>query len=57
MGKPFKYVVTCSISQKAGAGLHAAACARWNPKTDGRLGVHWESETVLALVTVFWVAI
>ncbi|GAB4812995.1 hypothetical protein N2152v2_000041 [Parachlorella kessleri] len=57
MGKPFKYVITCSITQRAGAGLHAASCTRWNPKTDGKLGVHWESETVLALVAVYWAAI
>jgi dynein light chain Tctex-type 1 len=89
MGKPFKYVVTCSITQvrhcapvhvycaclslasarspktagfaramqRAGTGLHAAACMRWNPKTDGKLGVHWESETVLALVTIYWAAV
>lgn len=57
MAKPFKYVVTCSISQRAGAGLHAAASMRCNPKTDGKLGVHWENETVMALVTVYWVAV
>eukprot|EP00887_Chlorella_sp_A99_P003474 scaffold7.g3474.t1 len=55
--KPFKYVVTVNLCQKAGAGLHAASSARWNPKTDGKLCVHWESATVSALVVVYWVAV
>ncbi len=28
LNKPFKYVVTCNLTQKAGAGLHAASCTR-----------------------------
>lgn len=54
--KPFKYVVTCNLSQKAGAGLHAASCQRWNDKTDGKLTVPWENDTMLILVTVYWLA-
>ena len=41
LSKPFKYVITCNLSQKAGAGLHAASCTRWNDKTDGKLTVQW----------------
>lgn len=41
LNKPFKYVITCNLSQKAGAGLHAASCTRWNDKTDGKLTVQW----------------
>ncbi|EFN57169.1 hypothetical protein CHLNCDRAFT_21434 [Chlorella variabilis] len=55
--KPMKYICHVSLTQRAGAGLHAASCSRWNQKTDGLLSVHWESQTVLALVTVFWVAL
>ena len=55
--KPFKYVVTCNLSQKAGAGLHAASCQRWNEKTDGKITVPWENDTMLILVTVYWLAI
>ncbi|KAL4854533.1 Dynein light chain Tctex-type 1 [Chlorella vulgaris] len=55
--KPMKYVCKVGLTQRSGAGLHAACCSRWNPKTDGQLSVHWESQTVLVLVTVFWVAL
>lgn len=55
--KPFKYVVTCNLSQKTGAGLHAATSTRMNEKTDGRLTVQWENDTMFILVTVYWLAI
>ncbi|PRW34101.1 dynein light chain Tctex-type 1 [Chlorella sorokiniana] len=54
--KPFKYVCHVSLTQRCGAGMHAASCQRYNPKTDGLLSVHWESATVLCLATVFWCA-
>ena len=57
LSKPFKYVVTCNLTQKAGAGLHAASCTRWNDKTDGKLTVQWENNTMIVLVTVYWLAI
>jgi dynein light chain Tctex-type 1 len=54
VGKPFKYIVTCNLMQKAGAGLHAASCTRSNEKTDGKLTVQWENNTMIVLVTVYW---
>jgi dynein light chain Tctex-type 1 len=57
LNKPFKYVVTCNLTQKAGAGLHAASCTRWNDKSDGKLTVQWENQTMIILVTVYWLAI
>ena len=56
LNKPFKYVVTCNMTQKAGAGLHTASCTRWNEKTDGKMSVQWENQTMLILVTVYWLA-
>ena len=57
LNKPFKYVLTCNLTQKAGAGLHAATCTRWSDKTDGKLSVQWENSTMTVLVTVYWLAI
>ena len=56
LGKPYKYVVTCGLGQRAGAGLHAASCARWNPRTDGTAAVLWHNDAVQGLVSVHWVA-
>jgi dynein light chain Tctex-type 1 len=57
LNKPFKYVLTCNLTQKAGAGLHAATCTRWSDKIDGKLSVQWENSTMTVLVTVYWLAI
>uniref|UniRef100_A0A8D1DHW1 Dynein light chain Tctex-type 1 n=1 Tax=Sus scrofa TaxID=9823 RepID=A0A8D1DHW1_PIG len=35
LGKPFKYIVTCVIMQKNGAGLHTASSCFWDSSTDG----------------------
>jgi hypothetical protein len=35
LNKPFKYVVTCVIMQKNGAGLHTASSCYWDNTTDG----------------------
>jgi len=51
--KPYKYVVTCIIMQKNGAGLHTASTCLWDPKTDGNCSVRWENDTMHAIVTVF----
>jgi len=52
-GKPYKYVVTCIIMQKNGAGLHTASTCFWDTKTDGSCSVRWDNDTMHAIVTVF----
>eukprot|EP00955_Chlamydomonas_euryale_P084846 364013-Chlamydomonas_euryale.AAC.2 len=53
LNKPFKYIATCNLTQKAGAGLHGAHCTRWNEKTDGKLTVQVDHATMIIL-TVAW---
>nr|CAI5845990.1 unnamed protein product [Callosobruchus analis]CAI5855092.1 unnamed protein product [Callosobruchus analis] len=55
--KQFKYVVTCSIMQKTGAGLHTASSCYWDSATDGTCTVRWENKTMYCVVTVFGLAI
>lgn len=38
MGKSYKYIVTCIIMQKNGAGLHTSAGAFWDGRKDGSFG-------------------
>ena len=38
--KPFKYIVTCVIMQKNGAGLHTASSCYWDNSTDGEETCH-----------------
>ncbi|CAH8589679.1 unnamed protein product [Dicrocoelium dendriticum] len=57
LGKPFKYVVTCVIMQKSGAGLHTASSCYWDSSTDGSCTVKWENKSMYFIVTVFGLAI
>jgi len=51
--KPFKYIVTCIIMQRNGAGLHTASTCYWDTKTDGSCSVRWDNPQIHAIVTVF----
>ncbi|XP_058286088.1 dynein light chain Tctex-type 1-like [Hylobates moloch] len=52
LGKPFKYIVTCVIIQKngAGAGSHMASSCFWDSSTDGSYTVRWENKTMYCIV-------
>uniref|UniRef100_A0A803SLA5 Dynein light chain Tctex-type 3 n=1 Tax=Anolis carolinensis TaxID=28377 RepID=A0A803SLA5_ANOCA len=34
LGKTYKYIVTCAVMQKCGAGLHTASSCFWDTTTD-----------------------
>ncbi|TNJ27447.1 Dynein light chain [Giardia muris] len=55
--KPYKYLVTCTLMQKTGAGLHTACSAYWDTTTDGVAIVRWENRALYCVVTVFGVAL
>jgi len=57
LGKPFKYIVTCVIMQKNGAGLHTASSCFWDNSTDGSCTVRWENKTMYCIVSVFGLSI
>lgn len=42
--KPYKYIVTCQIMQKTGAGIHTALSCYWNPQDDNLAQVVWPNE-------------
>ncbi|XP_065224708.1 dynein light chain Tctex-type 1 [Planococcus citri] len=57
LNKPFKYIVTSTIMQKNGAGLHSASSCYWDNNTDGSCTVRWENKTMYCIVSVFGLAI
>lgn len=57
LNKPFKYVVTCVIMQRNGAGLHTAASCFWDNDTDGSRTVRWENKSMYCVVTAFGLAL
>eukprot|EP00050_Salpingoeca_kvevrii_P005993 m.286859 g.286859 ORF g.286859 m.286859 type:complete len:125 (-) comp11657_c0_seq1:189-563(-) len=57
LNKPFKYIVTATLMQKNGAGLHTASSCYWDNSTDGSCTVRWENKTMYVIVSVFGLAI
>lgn len=55
--RPYKYLVSCVIMQKNGAGLHTACSCYWDATTDGVAAVRWENRSMYCITTVFGVAI
>lgn len=55
LARPFKFVVTANVGQKAGAGMHIVSATIWDDHTDGSASVQWSNTGILALVSVFWV--
>ncbi|XP_068198239.1 dynein light chain Tctex-type 1 [Antennarius striatus] len=55
--KPFKYIVTCIIMQKNGAGLQTASTCFWDNATDGSCTVRWENKSMYCIISVFGLAI
>ncbi|XP_038582935.1 dynein light chain Tctex-type 1-like [Micropterus salmoides] len=57
LGKSFKYIVTCIIMQKNGAGLQTASACFWENSTDGSCAVRWENKSMYCIVNVFGLGI
>ena len=55
--KPFKYIVTCIIYQKNGAGLQVSSSCYWDPTLDGSTTYKIENKTMYIIVSVFGLAI
>ncbi|XP_007892979.1 dynein light chain Tctex-type 1 isoform X1 [Callorhinchus milii] len=53
LAKPFKYIVTCVIMQKNGAGLHTASSCFWDNSVDGSCTVRWENKTMYCIISIF----
>ena len=52
LSKPFKYITTCIIMQKNGAGIHMATSCYWDQSTDNSTTVRWENATMYAIMSV-----
>uniref|UniRef100_K3WI80 Dynein light chain Tctex-type n=1 Tax=Globisporangium ultimum (strain ATCC 200006 / CBS 805.95 / DAOM BR144) TaxID=431595 RepID=K3WI80_GLOUD len=53
----FKYIVTCFVRQRKGAGLELHSSSYWDEKTDGACIVSWENPTMSVVVSVYGIAI
>uniref|UniRef100_A0A2K5I814 Dynein light chain Tctex-type 1 n=1 Tax=Colobus angolensis palliatus TaxID=336983 RepID=A0A2K5I814_COLAP len=53
LGKQLKYIVTCVIMQKNGAGSRTASSCFWDSSADGSYTVRWENKTMYCTVGAF----
>jgi dynein light chain Tctex-type 1 len=57
LNRPFKYIITCIIMQKNGAGLNTSSSQLWDGNKDGMCKVPWSNLTMSCLVTVYGCAV
>jgi len=57
LNRPFKYVITCVIMQKNGAGLITSSSMFWDSSKDGLCKVPWQNATMHCIVTVYGVSV
>ena len=57
LNRPYKYIVTCIIMQKNGAGLDTASSLWFDTQKDGKVVVPWENATMHVICTVFGLAL
>ncbi|CAM9625742.1 unnamed protein product [Ectocarpus fasciculatus] len=56
LNRPFKYIITCIIMQKNGAGLCTSATMVWD-QVDGLCKVPWQNSTMHCIVTVYGLSV
>ena len=57
LARAFKYVITCVIMQKTGAGLNTTASMFWDTAKDGHCKVPWQNATMNCLVTIYGLSV
>lgn len=57
LNKSYKYIITSTVMQKNGAGLHASSSSYWDASTDGSATYQYDSETMIVIVNTFALAI
>jgi dynein light chain Tctex-type 1 len=57
LARPFKYVVTCIIMQKNGAGLNTSYSTHWDTGKDGYCKIPWQNATMHCIVTIYGICV
>lgn len=57
LARPFKYIITCIIMQKTGAGLNTSTSMHWDASKDGYCKVPWQNSTMHCIVTVYGLSV
>ncbi|CAD7963487.1 unnamed protein product [Amoebophrya sp. A25] len=57
MSQGFKFIVSTTVVQKNGAGIHVSSTCFWEQNTDGNLTFRWENRTMYVIIQVFGLAL
>ncbi|CAH8635328.1 unnamed protein product [Heterobilharzia americana] len=57
LGKPFKYIVNCTIVQKSAFGFYSTTSCYWDDAKDGECTVKWENKNIHCIVTAYGLSI
>jgi dynein light chain Tctex-type 1 len=57
LNRPFKYIVTCIIMQKNGAGMDTGAAMHWDANSDGLICIPWENAEMHVVLTIYGVSL
>ncbi len=57
LGRPFKYIITCVIMQKVGAGLNTSTSMFGEASKDGYCKIPWQNSTMHCIVTVYGLSV
>lgn len=53
----YKFVVTCVMMQKTGAGLNTGAACLWDAGVDSSCTARWENKSITVIVHLFALAL
>mmetsp|Transcript_19528 Transcript_19528/g.59073 ORF Transcript_19528/g.59073 Transcript_19528/m.59073 type:complete len:121 (-) Transcript_19528:98-460(-) len=53
LNRPFKYLITCVITQMNGAGMNTATAQYWDQSKDGVASIAYNNGNMHCVVTVF----
>lgn len=53
LNQPFKYILTCDIIQRYGAGIYSHSSCFFNPTTDVVKTIKWENDAMFCNVTLY----
>ncbi|RIB18204.1 Tctex-1, partial [Gigaspora rosea] len=57
LNKSIKYIVTCTIFEKNGAGIHATTTCHWDSKHDGDTTYRHDTNSMYVIVNVWGLSV
>lgn len=57
LSQNFKFIVSTTVVQKNGAGIHVSSTCFWEQATDGNLTFRWENKSMYVIIQIFGLAL